>query len=97
MTDWLFAVLLGVIEGVTEFLPVSSTGHLPTAERLAGRPCQAPFHTVIQVGPVPAVGGAFADSVPRLTPRRQDPAHQGNLLNTAGRSCASGKRGVGQT
>lgn len=50
------AVVLGVIEGVTEFLPVSSTAHLTIAEALMGMKTDAPavtaFTAVIQMGAI---------------------------------------------
>src|SRR5262245_38946351 len=51
---WIGVILLGIIEGVTEFLPISSTGHLLIAERWL--PKQTPlFNVVIQCGAVLAV------------------------------------------
>ena len=53
------ALLLGVIEGLTEFLPVSSTGHLTIAEKLLGLQVDdqgvTAFTAIIQVGAIAAV------------------------------------------
>lgn len=54
MSDWLVAVLLGIIEGITEFIPVSSTGHLLLAEHWLPRQTDL-FNVVIQSGAVLAV------------------------------------------
>jgi undecaprenyl-diphosphatase len=54
MPEWLSIVLLGIIEGITEFLPVSSTGHLLIAERWLPRQSDL-FNVVIQCGAVLAV------------------------------------------
>ena len=50
----LSAVLLGVIEGITEFLPISSTGHLIIAEQWLGARSDT-FNIVIQAGAIIAV------------------------------------------
>ncbi|CAM3418494.1 undecaprenyl-diphosphate phosphatase [Deinococcus saxicola] len=50
------AVVLGVVEGLTEFLPISSTGHLIVAERLIGfKDTGEVFTVVIQLGAILAV------------------------------------------
>lgn len=54
MPLWIAIVLLGIIEGITEFLPVSSTGHLLVAERWLPRQTDL-FNIVIQCGAVLAV------------------------------------------
>ena len=50
------AIFLGIIEGLTEFLPISSTGHLIVSERVVGyKDTSEIFTVVIQVGAIAAV------------------------------------------
>ena len=64
------ALLLGVVEGITEFLPVSSTGHLTIVEKLLGLSVDDPgvtaFTAVIQVGAIIASIVYFRADIVRL-------------------------------
>jgi undecaprenyl-diphosphatase len=64
------AIVLGVVEGVTEFLPVSSTGHLTIAEKLMGLNIDdkgvTAFTAVIQIGAIIAAIWYFRDDVVRI-------------------------------
>jgi undecaprenyl-diphosphatase len=64
------AVVLGVVEGLTEFLPVSSTGHLKIAEGLMNIPVDdaavVGFTAVIQVGAIVAVLVYFVGDIVRF-------------------------------
>ena len=57
--NYLEAVILGVVEGLTEFLPVSSTGHLTITEKILGLPIDddgvTAYTAVIQTGAIAAV------------------------------------------
>jgi undecaprenyl-diphosphatase len=56
--SYLDAVILGVVEGLTEYLPVSSTGHLTITEKLLGLevndPAVTAYTAVIQLGAIAA-------------------------------------------
>ena len=66
------AVLLGAVEGVTEFLPVSSTGHLTIVEKLLGYQIDSPditaFTAIIQSGAVFATVFFLWKDIVRIVP-----------------------------
>jgi undecaprenyl-diphosphatase len=68
--DWFISVILGIVEGITEFLPISSTGHLTIAERLAGWSIDSPdvvaFTAIIQIGAIAAAIVYFRKDIVRL-------------------------------
>jgi undecaprenyl-diphosphatase len=53
----LVAIILGIVEGVTEFLPISSTGHLILATKLLGFDAEkwGAFNVIIQLGAILAI------------------------------------------
>jgi len=57
MTDWLAAIILGLVEGLTEFIPVSSTGHLLLLREALGLEGEqwTSFVVMIQLGAILAI------------------------------------------
>jgi undecaprenyl-diphosphatase len=68
--DYLQAVILGIVEGLTEFLPVSSTGHLTITEKILGLQVDDPaitaYTAVIQMGAILAVLIYFRSDIARI-------------------------------
>jgi undecaprenyl-diphosphatase len=69
MTIWQ-SIILGIVEGLTEFLPVSSTGHLTIASKILGLRINDPsitgYTAVIQVGAIAAVVLYFWGDIRRI-------------------------------
>lgn len=68
MPEWLEIIFLGIIEGLTEFLPISSTGHLLIAQQWLSPQSEA-FNVAIQSGAMLAVLVIFRDRVRELITR----------------------------
>lgn len=65
--DWLHVIVLAVIQGFTEFLPISSSGHLILPAHLLGWPDQGlAFDVAVHVGSLVAVLGYFRREVVQL-------------------------------
>jgi len=88
MTHWLIAVILGLIEGITEFIPISSTGHLLLAEQfltIDGQPIDRTFfgtevfNAVIQCGAMLAALPLFSARLATLK-RWREPPHRDYFL-----------------
>jgi len=64
------AIILGIIEGITEFLPISSTAHLTIAEKLLGYTINSPsitaFTAIIQIGAIAAAVLFFWQDIRRV-------------------------------
>jgi len=80
--SYLAAILLGLIEGVTEFLPVSSTGHLLIAEQWLPRQSDL-FNIVIQCGAMLAVLAIFWRRVLDLLSNWRAPVTRDYLVKLA--------------
>ena len=80
MPDWIAVVILGIIEGITEFIPVSSTGHLLIAEHWLPRHESDLFNIVIQCGAVIAVLPLFPQRLYKFVFEWRDKETQDYLL-----------------
>ncbi|MEQ1440386.1 undecaprenyl-diphosphate phosphatase [Fontimonas sp. SYSU GA230001] len=79
MDSLLQAILLGIIEGLTEFLPISSTGHLLIAEHWLGRRSDL-FNVAIQSGAILAVTLVYRVRLLQLATRWREDAAVRDLL-----------------
>jgi undecaprenyl-diphosphatase len=68
--DWIHALILGIVEGITEFLPISSTGHVTILSSLMGYKIDDPgitaFTAVIQIGAIIAAILYFRKDIVRI-------------------------------
>jgi undecaprenyl-diphosphatase len=68
--NWWHAIILGIVEGLSEFLPISSTGHLTVAEKLLGYKIDdaaiTAFTAIVQVGAIMAAVLYFIKDIVRL-------------------------------
>lgn len=63
-SSYIIAALLGILEGLTEFLPVSSTGHLLLVSHFLGfETTGKTFEVLVQLGAILAVLGAYAHKI----------------------------------
>jgi undecaprenyl-diphosphatase len=74
LTHYLQIILLGIVEGVTEFLPISSTGHLLIAESLGLGHEPDVFNVVIQAGAILAVVFIYWHKIVALLTHLENPA-----------------------
>jgi undecaprenyl-diphosphatase len=93
MPDWIAVTLLGIIEGITEFLPISSTGHLLIAEQWLPRQTDL-FNVVIQSGAVLAVLPLFRDRLHQFFFRWREPAVRDYVLKILAAFAITGAGGL---
>lgn len=97
MSDILIAMFLGIVEGATEFIPVSSTGHLIVVGHLLNFEGEraATFEVVIQLGAILAIAVLYRDRLLSMATMREGVGMRGRhglklLLITSGPALALG-------
>jgi undecaprenyl-diphosphatase len=99
MIEWIAVIVLGFVEGITEFLPVSSTGHLLLTEQLFkewfGLPQRSDlFNTVIQCGAVLAVLVLFTQRVKQMFFHWREPVVRQFIFRLAAAFFITGAGGI---
>ncbi len=95
LPEWLAIIILGIIEGVTEFLPISSTGHLLIPQNLGWLPRQTDlFDVVIQSGAVLAVLAVFSQRVHGFATTLGTPSTRDYLLKLFAAFCITAAGGL---
>jgi undecaprenyl-diphosphatase len=82
LAEFLIPILLGLIEGITEFLPISSTGHLLIAEHWLGARSDL-FNVGIQAGAILAITLVYWRRILELLTRWRDPGTRDYLFKLA--------------
>jgi undecaprenyl-diphosphatase len=81
MLDYFVAIIMGIVEGLTEFLPVSSTGHMILTQALLNIPeenqIMKTFEVVIQLGAILAIVVLYWKRLLRLFGLAKDPSRAG--------------------
>jgi undecaprenyl-diphosphatase len=77
--DLINIILLGIVEGITEFLPISSTGHLLIAERFGLGARSDLFNVGIQAGAILAITLIYWKRIWQLLTQWQEPANRAYL------------------
>jgi len=80
LSDLINVILLGIIEGITEFLPISSTGHLLIAEKLGLGERSDLFNVGIQAGAILAITLIYWKRIWQLLTQWREPANRDYLL-----------------
>lgn len=93
MPEWLAIILLGLIEGITEFLPISSTGHLLLAQQWLPRQSDL-FNIFIQSGAVLAVLPLFPERLRQIARCWCDSAARDYTLKLTAAFALTGAGGV---
>ena len=82
--DSIYAAIMGMVEGLTEFLPISSTGHLILADHLlgfkqllVGEDFAKAFEVIIQLGAILAIVAAYPRRFLGLLNFREDKGFSG--------------------